>query len=75
MAERKKSYNDTLAYLYRLVENGNAYVIRPKYASKVARIEKNKENLLALYQQGYDEAAAHYERLMEYLGKETEQNG
>ena len=75
MAERKKSYNDTLAYLYRQVENGNAYVIRPKYASKVARIEKNKENLLALYQQGYDEAAAHYERLMEYLGKETEQNG
>lgn len=71
MARRHKSYNETLDYLYRQVENGQAYVIRPKHPSKVGRIEKNKENLLALYRQGYEEAADHYESLMEYLGKES----
>lgn len=72
MADRQKNYNETMDYLYRQVENGQAYVIRPKYPSKVGRIEKNKEVLLELYQQGYDEAASHYEKLMEYLGKEAE---
>ena len=72
MADRQKNYNETMDYLYRQVENGQAYVIRPKHPSKVGRIEKNKEVLLELYQQGYDEAASHYEKLMEYLGKEAE---
>lgn len=70
MAERHKNYNETIDYLYRQLENGQAYVIRPKYPSKVGRIEKNKERLLELYQQGYDEAASHYESLMKYLGKD-----
>ncbi|MBP5280959.1 MAG: patatin family protein [Lachnospiraceae bacterium] len=71
MAQRRENYNETMDYLYRQVENGQAYVIRPKHASKVGRIEKNRERLLELYQQGYDEAASHYEGLMEYLGKEV----
>lgn len=71
MAARREHYNETMEYLYRQVENGQAYVIRPKHPSKVGRIEKNREILLELYQQGYDEAAEHYEALMEYLGKET----
>ena len=75
MAERHKNYNATMDYLYRQVENGQAYVIRPKHESKVGRIEKNKENLLELYQTGYEEAKAHYETLMEYLGKESDYNG
>ena len=70
MAHRHTEYNQQIAYLYRQVENGQAYVIRPKVPSKVGRIEKNKEILLELYQQGYDDAAKHYEGLMEYLGKE-----
>ena len=70
MAHRHTEYNQQMEYLYRQVENGQAYVIRPKVPSKVGRIEKNKEILLELYQQGYDDAAKHYEGLMEYLGKE-----
>ncbi|MCR4598991.1 MAG: patatin family protein [Acetatifactor sp.] len=70
MANRHNAYNETLDYLYRQVDAGAAYVIRPKHPSKVGRIEKNRENLLELYQEGYDEAAEHYESLMEYLGKE-----
>ena len=72
MAQRHTNYNETLDYLYRQVENGQAYVIRPKHPGKVGRIEKNKDNLLALYRQGYEEAAAHYDSLMEYLGKESD---
>lgn len=70
MAERHTNYNATIDYLYRQQENGLAYVIRPKYPSKVGRIEKNKEVLLELYRQGYEEAASHYEGLMAYLGKD-----
>lgn len=70
MAERHTNYNATTDYLYRQQENGLAYVIRPKYPSKVGRIEKNKEVLLELYRQGYEEAASHYDGLMAYLGKE-----
>lgn len=70
MAERHKNYNETMDFLYRQQENGQAFILRPSHPSKVGRIEKNKEIMLELYQQGYDEAAAHYEDLMEYLGKE-----
>ena len=70
MRQRHIAYNETLDYLYRQKENGQAYIIRPKYASKVGRIEKDREIMLQLYQQGYDEAAEHYDALMAYLGKE-----
>lgn len=72
MVSRHESYNETMDYLYRQVENGQAYVIRPAHPSKVGRIEKNKDNMLELYRTGYEEAASHYESLMEYLGKESE---
>lgn len=70
MLHRHTAYNQQIQYLYRQVENGQAYVIRPKVPSEVGRIEKDQKILLELYQQGYDDAAGHYERLMEYLGKE-----
>lgn len=70
MAQRHTNYNETIDYLYRQQENGQAYVIRPSHASEVGRIEKNKEKLIELYHQGYREAAAHYDGLMAYLGKE-----
>ena len=75
MVNRHLRYNETVDYLYRQQDNGQAYVIRPKYPSKVGRIEKNKELLLELYQQGYEEATAHYDALMAYLGKEETDNG
>ena len=69
MKVRHIAYNRTLDYLEKQVENGQAFVIRPSYAMGINRIEKDKEKLKALYQQGYDEAAAQYDRLMEYLEK------
>ena len=75
MKKRHLIYNDSIEYLYRLQDEGLAYVIRPSYPSKVGRIEKDKKLLLELYQQGYEEAAAHYEGLMAFLGKEPTDNG
>lgn len=70
MARRHTEYNQQMQYLERQVKSGQAFVIRPKYASEVGRIEKDKDKMLALYQQGYDEAKESYDALMEYLGKE-----
>lgn len=67
MAERHINYNEQLEYISRQQQEGRAFVIRPKTASGVGRVEKNPDKLYALYQQGYDEAAECYEALMEYL--------
>lgn len=70
MAKRHLEYRDQMDFLEREQKNGQAYVIRPKYSSNVGRIEKDKDKMLALYEQGYKEAADHYDKLLEYLGKE-----
>lgn len=67
MKERHISYNRTLDYLERQVQEGGAFFIRPSKKSDVGRIEKDEEKLKALYQQGYEEAAGQYEALLNYL--------
>ncbi len=67
MAQRHIQYNETVEYIYRLQESGQAFVIRPKQSSAVGRIEKDKEKLLALYKEGYTEAESRYEEMLAYL--------
>ena len=67
MASRHINYSEQLEYIERQQEMGKAFVIRPKVASAVARVEKDVEKLRALYQQGYDEAADCYEELLKFL--------
>lgn len=67
MANRHIRYNETVEYIYRLRESGQAFVIRPKQASAVGRIEKDKEKLIALYKEGYADAQNCYEQLIAYL--------
>ena len=67
MAERHKVYNETLDFIERQQENGKAFVIRPAKVSEVGRIEKDADKLLALYKEGYEDAAANYEALLNYL--------
>ena len=67
MAERHITYNDTMAYLEEQQANGQAFVIRPKNKSDVGRIEKDAEKLKALYEEGYRDAEANYELLLNYL--------
>lgn len=73
MEERHRVYNETLDYIERQRENGRAFVIRPLEKSNVGRMEKDKDKLIALYQEGYRDAEANYEALLNYLeaGLET----
>ncbi|MBQ9141893.1 MAG: patatin family protein, partial [Lachnospiraceae bacterium] len=41
MQKRHLVYNETLAYLKRLEESGKVFIIRPKKASDVGRLEKD----------------------------------
>ena len=50
MENRHTAYNQMLDYLEAQVKNGQAFVIRPKKASGVGRIEKDKEKLRLLYE-------------------------
>ncbi|WP_100372586.1 patatin-like phospholipase family protein [Bacillus sp. FJAT-45037] len=52
MATRHHQYNDSLKRVKEMEERGEAFVIRPKLPLKVARLEKNKGRLEALYQEG-----------------------
>ena len=67
MKNRHIAYNDTMDYLEKQQENGQAFVIRPKKKSDVGRIEKDVEKLKALYEEGYRDAEANYELLLNYL--------
>ena len=42
-------------------------MIRPKQKSEVGRIEKDREKMKALYEEGYRDAQECYAALMEYL--------
>lgn len=69
MAERHKVYNECLEYIDDLECRGQAFVIRPQHKNNVGRIEKDKAKMLALYQEGYDEAAERYEELIQFLAQ------
>ena len=67
MKERHLMYNATLKYIEEQQESGGAFVIRPKHASKVGRIEKDPRKLEALYEEGYRDAEECFEEMMNYL--------
>ena len=69
MADRHVRYNECLDYIDRQEKNGQAFVIRPHKKSDVGRIEKDKDKLIALYEEGYQEAENCYEDLLAYLEK------
>lgn len=67
MKNRHIEYNNTLDYIQTQVKNGSAFLIQPRHRSDVGRIEKDRDKLQALYQEGYDEAAQRYEELLAFL--------
>ncbi len=69
LAIRHTRYNRTLDFLEKEQARGNVFVIRPKYPSKVGRLEKSRERLEELYRQGYEDAKACYEDMIAYLEK------
>lgn len=67
MKNRHTSYNETLDFIAGQVKEGNVFLIQPKQKSQVGRIEKDKEKLKALYEEGYRDGADSYEELLKFL--------
>ena len=67
MKNRHNSYNETLDYIDRQVEEGTVFLIQPRHKSSVSRTEKDAEKLRALYEEGYEEAAARKDELLAFL--------
>jgi len=67
MKERHLMYNATLKYIEEQQLKGGAFVIRPKTANKVGRIEKDADKLKALYEEGYRDAEECFEEMINYL--------
>lgn len=69
MKERHIAYNETMDYLMRQVENGQAFVIQPRVENTIGRIERDPVKLKALYDSGYEDAKSCYDELIAYLEK------
>ena len=67
MKQRHTSYNETMDFLRRQQENGQAVVIQPKKPSDVGRLEKDPKKIEALYMEGYQDAQDCYEQMIQYL--------
>lgn len=63
MEQRHTVYNDTRAYIRELERTGQAVVLCPQEPVGISRFEKDEGKLKALYQCGYDDAAAQLEAI------------
>lgn len=70
MSERHTYYNKTLDYIYESRDKGNLFLIQPSGNLKVGRLERDKDVLLALYEEGRKIASEAYDGLMKYLNKD-----
>ncbi len=69
MAQRHIAYNNMLDYLDAQVQNGQAFVIRPRKKSDVGRIEKDRGKLTRLYEEGLRDARECFGELTRYLNE------
>lgn len=68
MLNRYKIYNETLDYIDELEQKRQTVVIRPSKKLEVDRFEKNAEKLIALHNQGFEDAATAYDRIISLIG-------
>lgn len=69
MGNRHIAYNELVKYIEEEAEAGNLFLIRPHEDFDISRLEKDKDKLNALYEEGYKEAENCYEAMIEYLNK------
>ncbi|WP_042150215.1 patatin family protein [Paucisalibacillus sp. EB02] len=67
MENRHRIYNETLDYIFEEEIKGNVFVISPVERLDVGRIERNKDKLTALYNQGMEDVVKLSESLKEFL--------
>ena len=70
MQERHIHYNRTLDEINLMEKEDSVFVIRPSQPVEIGRLEKNMHALRALYEQGYQDAANHYEALLQFINNE-----
>lgn len=66
---RHLNYNKSLDLVKSLEEKNEVFVIQPKSPVKVSQVEKNKDKLIALYNDGYNDAKNSYEKLIAFINK------
>ena len=64
---RYKMYNETLDFIEEEKAKNKVFIIQPKLPLKISKIEKDKDKLKELYDQGYEDAKELYEDLMKFL--------
>lgn len=69
MRTRHIRYNETLDFLKEQEAAGEVFVIRPSAQVEVGRVEKDREKLTALYEQGVRDGQEALASLREYLQK------
>ena len=69
MKNRHEMYNKEMEYIEQEEKEGRIFVIRPSKPITIGRLEKDREKLTALYNEGVKDAENCYEALMEYLEK------
>ncbi|WP_455540150.1 patatin-like phospholipase family protein [Terrisporobacter sp.] len=67
IGNRYKMYNETLDFLEEKRNSNEVFIIQPKSPVNVGRLEKNKDKLKSLYDQGYEDAKEIYEDLIKFL--------
>ncbi|MFZ3589539.1 patatin-like phospholipase family protein [Bacillus sp. DJP31] len=68
---RSGYYNETLQYIGNQEKSGNAFIIQPTKPLKVGRIERNRNRLTELFNEGYDDGRRMYPELLEWLGNKN----
>ena len=63
LSHRMRVYNEQLALVERLEDEGRILSIRPQRPVEVGRLENNTDKLNALYEEGYECARKALERL------------
>ncbi|MEQ6377973.1 patatin family protein [Bacillaceae bacterium S4-13-56] len=69
MEKRYFVYNHQLEMIKKLEREGKAFIIRPSQPLQVSRVERNREKLHTLYQQGYQEGERIEKELTDFLLK------
>lgn len=70
LQNRHVMYNDTLAKLKELEQEGNVLVIRPAASLNIGRLENNPEKIQEIYDIGYQDGVKMVEKVKEFLGLE-----
>lgn len=70
MENRHINYNKSLDLVKKLEDTGDTFVIRPKKPVKISQLEKNREKLNQLYEDGYNDAKEVYNDILKFMKKE-----